>query len=121
MSRGWINGKHLGIDIANGPVTVNKKPFYAADGGVVIAVNATKPNGGGGYGLYVKIDHGNGFQTMYAHCSAVYVQKGQKVAQGDLLGLIGSTGRSTGPHLHFEIWKNGYRVNPLLYVKPTKW
>ena len=118
MSRGWSNG-HQALDIANGPVTVNKKPFYAADGGVVKYVN--KAGWGGGYGLFIQIDHGNGLETLYAHCSAVYVEKGQKVSRGQLLGLIGNTGNSFGPHLHFEVRKNGRRVNPLNYVKPSKW
>ena len=87
--------------------------------GTVVQIN-TK-GWGGGYGLFIQIDHGNGLETLYAHCSAVYVEKGQKVSRGQLLGLIGNTGNSFGPHLHFEVRKNGRRVNPLNYVKPSKW
>ena len=118
MSRGWFSG-HGGLDICNGPVTVNKKLFYAADGGTVVQIN-TK-GWGGGYGLYVVIDHGNGLKTLYAHCSELHVVLGQKVSKAQPLGRIGSTGQSTGPHLHFEVRKNDRRVNPLNYVKPSKW
>jgi len=113
MSRGWRYG-HYAIDICNGPVTVRNKPFVAADGGTVVFAGWNA----GGYGYMVKIQHANGLQTLYAHCNALYVVTGQKVTRGQTLGLIGSTGRSTGPHLHFEVIKNGSRVNPLLYVKP---
>lgn len=113
MSRGWRYG-HYAIDICNGPVTVRNKPFVAADGGTVVFAGWNS----GGYGYMVKIQHANGLQTLYAHCNALYVVTGQKVTRGQTLGLIGSTGRSTGPHLHFEVIKNGSRVNPLKYVKP---
>lgn len=113
MSRGWKYG-HYAIDICNGPVTVRNKPFVAADGGTVVFAGWNS----GGYGYMVKIQHANGLQTLYAHCNALYVVTGQKVTRGQTLGLIGSTGRSSGPHLHFEVIKNGSRVNPLLYVKP---
>ncbi len=113
MSRGYRYG-HYALDICNGPVTVNKKPFIAADGGTVVFAGWNA----GGYGYMVKIQHANGLQTLYAHCHTLYVVTGQKVTRGQTLGLIGSTGRSTGPHLHFGVIKNGSRVNPLLYVKP---
>ncbi len=113
MSRGWRYG-HYAIDICNGPVTVNKKPFVAADGGTVIFAGWNS----GGYGYMVKIQHANGLQTLYAHCHSLYVVTGQKVTRGQTLGLIGSTGRSSGPHLHFEVLKNGARQNPLKYVRP---
>ena len=113
MSRGWKYG-HYAIDICNGPVSVRNKPFVAADGGTVVFAGWNS----GGYGYMVKIQHANGLQTLYAHCNALYVVTGQKVTRGQTLGLIGSTGRSTGPHLHFEVIKNGSRVNPLLYVRP---
>ncbi len=113
MSRGWRYG-HYAIDICNGPVTVRNKPFVAADGGTVVFAGWNS----GGYGYMVKIQHANGLQTLYAHCNALYVVTGQKVTRGQTLGLIGSTGRSSGPHLHFEVMKNGSRVNPLNYVRP---
>ncbi len=113
MSRGWKYG-HYAIDICNGPVTVRNKPFIAADGGTVVFAGWNN----GGYGYMVKIQHANGLQTLYAHCNELYVVTGQKVTRGQTLGLIGSTGRSSGPHLHFEVIKNGSRQNPLKYVSP---
>lgn len=113
MSRGWRYG-HYAIDICNGPVTVMGKPFIAADGGTVVFAGWNS----GGYGYMVKIQHANGLQTLYAHCKTLYVVTGQKVTRGQTLGLIGSTGRSSGPHLHFEVIKNGARQNPLNYVSP---
>ena len=69
-----------------------------------------------GYGRYVVIDHGNGFQTLYAHLSVYYVKTGQSVRKDQAIGLMGNTGRSTGPHLHFEIRKNGVQRNPLIWL-----
>ena len=114
MSRGFGRG-HSGLDICNGPVTVRGKPAIAADGGKVIMA-ATGWNGG--YGNVVKIQHSNGLITLYAHLQSIMVVNGQTVSQGQTVGLIGSTGNSTGPHLHFEVWRNGVRVNPLNYVSP---
>jgi murein DD-endopeptidase MepM/ murein hydrolase activator NlpD len=94
---------HPGLDIANATGT----PEVAADGGKVIWA------GWGDYGDYVELDHGNGFQTIYAHMSKVLVSVGQMVTKGELLGLMGATGRATGPHLHFEIRYNGVPQNPL--------
>ena len=71
----------------------------------------------GGYGYMVKIDHGNGYQTIYAHNSKNAVSVGQKVAQGEVIAYVGSTGDSTGNHVHFEILKNGVSQNPLNYLK----
>lgn len=73
----------------------------------------------GGYGYCVVIDHGNGNQTRYGHMSRLLVSEGQYVSQGQVVGLVGSTGNSTAPHIHFEIWENGVRVNPLNYL--TGW
>ncbi len=72
----------------------------------------------GGYGYYVMIDHGNGMVTLYAHNSKLLVSVGDTVEAGDTVSLSGSTGRSTGPHLHFEVRVNGQRVNPRSYL-PT--
>jgi murein DD-endopeptidase MepM/ murein hydrolase activator NlpD len=114
MSRGWQSG-HYALDIANGPVTVRNKPACAADGGKV-----TLAGWNGAYGYCVKIQHANGLETLYAHLNSISVVKGQTVSRNQTIGLIGSTGRSTGPHLHFEVLKNGVRVNPLRYVTPGK-
>ena len=94
---------HPGIDIANEVGT----PEVAADGGQVVFA------GWGSYGIYVEIDHGNGFHTIYAHMSAVLVSAGQRVTQGERIGLMGATGWATGPHLHFEIRFHGVPQNPI--------
>ena len=100
---------HPGIDIANksGPAVV------AADAGKVVAVLSHR----WGYGNHVIIDHGNGYQTLYAHMRSFSVQVGQTVNRGAVIGLMGSTGRSTGVHLHFEIRQGGIRINPLGVLK----
>lgn len=100
---------HGAIDISNG--RVNGKPIIASDGGKVVEAGWHYS-----YGYYVLIDHGNGFKTRYAHCSALKVKVGQRVAQGEYIANVGNTGNSYGAHLHFEIIKNGNRVNPLNYV-----
>ncbi|MBE6807291.1 MAG: hypothetical protein E7527_04685 [Ruminococcaceae bacterium] len=112
MSRGFKSG-HKALDICNGPVPVYGHPAVAADGGTVVHAGWYYD-----YGYHVRIDHGNGLVTTYSHLSAVKVVKGQKVSRGQTVGLIGSTGWSSGPHLHFEVIKNGVKVDPLLYVKP---
>jgi murein DD-endopeptidase MepM/ murein hydrolase activator NlpD len=100
---------HLGIDIAAGlGATV-----WASDGGVVVFAGWSN----GGYGNMVMIDHGNGWQTVYAHLSSVRVSCGESVSQGQSIGAAGSTGNSTGAHLHFETRNNGGFVNPW-YVLP---
>lgn len=100
---------HKGIDIANRAAP----EILAADSGTV-TVSGWPDNGG--YGMRVIIDHGNGFQTLYAHLQATYVVTGQTVARGNPIGKMGSTGRSTGTHLHFEIHKGGV-LNPLEFLK----
>lgn len=100
---------HLAIDIAAGLGA----PVWAADTGVVVYAGWSDA----GYGNMVMIDHGNGYQTLYAHLSAVNVRCGQSVAQGQGIGLAGSTGNATGPHLHFEVRLNGGFVDPW-YVLP---
>jgi murein DD-endopeptidase MepM/ murein hydrolase activator NlpD len=101
---------HPGIDIANR----SAPGIAAADAGTV--VTAGWPDSGG-YGNRILIDHGNGFSTLYAHLSRVYVTRGQTVSRGAIIGQMGSTGRSTGIHLHFEIRHNGASKNPLGYLK----
>lgn len=98
---------HPGIDIAN----VEGTPEMAADAGQVVFA------GWGSYGLYVEIDHGNGFHTVYGHMSRVLVVSGEVVSPGQQIGLMGSTGRSTGPHLHFEIRYQGVAQNPLDFLQ----
>lgn len=100
---------HLAIDIAAG----TGASIWAADSGVVVYAGWSN----NGYGNMVMLDHGNGWQTLYAHLSVVNVGCGQSVAQGQLIGLGGSTGNSTGPHLHFETRFEGGFVNPW-YVLP---
>ena len=94
---------HPGIDIANDVGT----PEVAADAGQVVFADW------GEYGIYVEIDHGNGFHTIYGHMSALMVKSGEVVAQGQLIGLMGATGRASGPHLHFEIRYQGIPQNPI--------
>jgi murein DD-endopeptidase MepM/ murein hydrolase activator NlpD len=98
---------HEGIDIAASSGT----PVHAAAAGTVIHAGWL-----GGYGNLVVVDHGNGLSTAYAHASAILVAVGQHVAQGETVSLVGSTGNSTGPHLHFEVRVNGSAVDPLLYL-----
>lgn len=101
---------HGAIDIANG--SANGKPIIASDGGTVIEAQYHSS-----WGNYILIDHGNGFKTRYAHCSKLEVKVGEKVAQGQYIAKVGNTGFSTGPHLHFEVIKNGVLVDPLKYVQ----
>lgn len=98
---------HEGIDIAASSGT----PIRAAAAGTVIHSGWL-----GGYGNLVVIDHGNGLATAYAHASSILVGVGQQVAQGETVSLVGSTGHSSGPHLHFEVRINGVAVDPLLYL-----
>lgn len=98
---------HTGIDYA----CAYGVSIKAADSGKVVQVGTY-----GGYGKMVKIEHNNGYQTLYAHCSSLNVKVGQNVKKGEIIAKVGSTGRSTGPHLHFEIRKNGVPQNPAKYV-----
>ncbi len=101
----YFSGWHPGIDIANSLGT----PIGAADGGTVIWAGWDNT----GYGYRVVINHGNGYSTTYNHLSVISVRVGQSVGKGQTVGLMGSTGNSTGPHLHFEVLRNGVFVNPL--------
>jgi murein DD-endopeptidase MepM/ murein hydrolase activator NlpD len=100
---------HPGIDIANNALPL----IVAADSGRVVAAGWD----GTGYGNMVIIDHGNGYKTRYAHMSQIHVVNGQTVNRGSAIGKMGSTGRSTGPHLHFEIFLNGARLSPFNFLK----
>ena len=86
-------------------------PVYASGNGVV----GRADNRASGYGKHVRIDHGFGYVSLYAHLNKYNVKRRQKVKRGDIIGYVGSTGRSVGPHLHYEIFKDGKRVNPLNY------
>lgn len=101
---------HLGIDIAAG----DGAPIYAADYGVIVFAGWAN----GGYGNTVMIDHGNGYQTLYGHLSQVSVHCGQSVSQGGTIGIAGSTGNSTGTHLHFEVRYQGGFINPWSVLPP---
>lgn len=103
------NANHPAIDIDG----EEGDPVYAADSGVIVYAGWNN----WGYGNMIVINHGNGWQTLYAHLSALYVGCGQSVVQGGVIGTIGSTGNSTGSHLHFEMMLNGTKVNPHDYLK----
>lgn len=103
----YFTYRHTGIDV-DGEYS---SPIYAAQSGRVVFVGW-----GGGYGLHVIVDHGNGMQTLYGHASKTFVKNGQTVDKGQTLAMQGSTGWSTGVHLHFEVRINGRRVNPFSYL-----
>ncbi|MEZ5071865.1 MAG: M23 family metallopeptidase [Bacteroidales bacterium] len=98
---------HLGIDLA-GPYGLD---IHATGGGKVVIAHDSHS----GYGKEVVIDHGFGFQTRYAHLQDVLVKKGQEIQRGEVVGTLGSSGRSTGPHLHYEVSENGRAMNPMYY------
>ncbi len=103
--------RHQGIDIAAPKGT----PIYAADAGYVSFAGWDREIVS--YGNMILINHGNGYITRYAHLSAFIVSAGDSVKKGQLIGRVGSTGNSTGPHVHFEIYRNGVRVNPFGYLR----
>lgn len=98
---------HSGIDF-RGPIGTS---IYATADGVVVTAQYS-----GGYGNHVVIDHGYGYETLYAHMSEIEVKAGDRIRRGDLVGALGSTGRSSGPHLHYEVHRNGQAVNPRYYL-----
>lgn len=106
----YFKWRHTGVDIRG---KNSEDPIYAAQDGVVEIAGW----GRGGWGNTVLINHGNGLKTRYAHASKVLTQPGAQVKKGQVIALIGSTGRSTGPHLHFGLYINGRPVNPLQYLK----
>ncbi|MBP3688236.1 MAG: peptidoglycan DD-metalloendopeptidase family protein [Alphaproteobacteria bacterium] len=99
---------HKGVDLASNK---GNKVKSMAEGKV------TKAGVANGYGKVIEIDHGNGFKTKYAHLNAIYVKTGQAIEQGQAIGEVGSTGRSTGPHLHYEIMYGGVQVDPMVFIK----
>ena len=102
---------HPGLDI---DVPFGSPVHAVADG--VITYAGLRP----GYGKVVEIDHGNGYMTRYAHNSKLLAHVGERVRAGDIISDVGSTGRSTGPHVHFEVWYQGHVVNPLAFVRSTR-
>lgn len=103
---GW---NHTGLDI-DGDYT---DPIYASEDGTVITAGWNS----GGYGLQIVVDHPGGLRTRYAHASKLFVQAGDEVKRGEVIGYVGTTGRSTGTHLHYEVYLNGVRKNPLAYTR----
>ncbi|MBN8481529.1 MAG: M23 family metallopeptidase [Xanthomonadales bacterium] len=102
---------HLGVDF---DVPLGSDVLAVAEG--VVSYSGMRA----GYGYTVEIDHGNGYMTRYAHNSLNVVEAGARVHVGDVVAKVGSTGRSTGPHCHFEVWLNGRPVNPMAYVRSTR-
>jgi len=100
---------HFGIDLRAETGT----PVLASASGTVVFAKTAK----GGYGKHIRLKHADGFETMYAQLSDMKVEAGQTVKQGEVIGLTGNSGASTGPHLHFEILKDSKRVNPNTYLK----
>lgn len=96
---------HYGMDFTSPKGT----PVYATGDGVISRAD----NGSAGYGKHIRIDHGYGYVSLYAHLSKYNVKKGQKVKRGDIIGFVGSTGRSQAPHLHYEVFKDKERINPI--------
>lgn len=103
-----VRSFHTGLDMA----MPTGSPVYASMSGKVAAVGFTNV-----YGNYIIINHGNGYQTLYAHLSRSLAKTGDRIDQGEKIGLVGSTGYSTGPHLHFTVYKNGKLVDPLTVLK----
>jgi murein DD-endopeptidase MepM/ murein hydrolase activator NlpD len=97
---------HTGLDFTADIGT----EIYATGDGIVKA-----PSGGSGYGLHIVLDHGFGYQTLYGHMSRMAVRPGEKVKRGQIIGYVGNTGLSSGPHLHYEVIKNGVKVDPAYY------
>ncbi|MAO66549.1 MAG: hypothetical protein CL666_16280 [Balneola sp.] len=102
------NSVHQGVDLDAGL----RDNIYAAEKGIVV-----KAGKGRGYGKMVRIKHAGGFESVYAHMSRIKVKEGDRIRKGDVVGKAGNTGTSTGVHLHFEIWKDGKRVNPEAYIR----
>ncbi|OGD78884.1 MAG: hypothetical protein A2Y64_08615 [Candidatus Coatesbacteria bacterium RBG_13_66_14] len=104
---------HFGIEFHNGVdlVAPNGSPIVAAADGVVIVARFA-----GAYGLLVRVDHGYGFQTRYAHCSSSFVKPGDVVRRGEVIATVGCTGRATGNHCHYEVLRDGVNVDPALYI-----
>ena len=103
------NKFHHGMDFA-APIGT---PIYATGDGTIEKIKKSRSKKD--YGNYILINHGYDYQSFYAHLDKVIVSKGRKVKRGDLIGYVGNTGISSGPHLHFEIWKGDKSIDPLIY------
>tara|TARA_B110000003_G_C16624160_1_gene524256 strand:+ start:600 stop:1625 length:1026 start_codon:yes stop_codon:yes gene_type:complete len=103
-----VRKKHAGVDFTAKKGT----PIYASADGLIISNDVY---GGRGFGKHITISHGFGYHTLYAHMDKAIKRRGQRVKRGDLIGYVGNTGRSTAPHLHYEVIKNGRRINPINY------
>lgn len=124
--RPYKEGSHWGVDLGYGASTGPNLPIKAAaDGEVISTVDGRRNDAGGGWGNRVQIYHGGGFYTLYAHLRAgsLKVEKGDRVQQGQQIGVMGNTGNSRGTHLHFELYEGGveytnpnYRINPAPYL-----
>ncbi|MBK7173823.1 MAG: M23 family metallopeptidase [Bacteroidales bacterium] len=102
-----VTKMHEGIDFTAAVGT----PIYATGDGVITEAEYNR----GGYGMCIKINHGFGYETFYAHLSRMKVKLGQKVTRGEVIGFVGNTGKSTSPHLHYEVHKNGQPINPIYF------
>jgi len=98
---------HQGLDFS----APRNTPIYAASNGTITRADSRSS----GYGKHIRINHGYGYQTIYAHLDSYNVRRGQRVKKGDVIGYVGNTGRSKGFHLHYEVLKDGKRVNPVNY------
>lgn len=98
---------HTGIDLANEAGT----PIYATASGVIVKAKYES-----GYGKFIRIDHQNGYETLYGHMSSFKVREGDVVKKGQIIGFMGSTGQSTGPHVHYEVWAGGVKADPMNYL-----
>ncbi|MFT3884074.1 MAG: M23 family metallopeptidase [Flavobacteriales bacterium] len=103
-----IQKQHMGLDFT---APIGTEAHTTGDGKVIFADYSTN-----GYGIHVIVDHGFGYQTLYGHLSALKVRAGQHVKRGDVIGLVGNTGLSSGPHLHYEVHKDGVQVDPVNYL-----
>ena len=109
-----VNGNVYDVTVEETGATPSA-PVKAAAAGTVTAAGLN-----GGYGRFISIDHGSGMSTAYGHMSALAVTVGQQVSRGQVIGYVGSSGYSTGPHLHFEVRENGQTENPLQFAVPPR-
>jgi hypothetical protein len=119
VTQAYKKGLHNGIDIIKSPKNLDNLIAHS-DGTVVLVQTGYKNNklasGMASYGNMVKIDHGNGYYTLYAHMASVKVKKGDKVKKGQVLGYMGNTGRSFGGHVHFEVFRGSTKIDPTPYI-----
>ncbi|MDB4329963.1 M23 family metallopeptidase, partial [Flavobacteriaceae bacterium] len=106
-----VRKKHWGMDFTAPRGT----PIYATGNGRILRADQRAT----GFGKHIRIDHGFGYVTIYAHLSQYNVRRGEKVKRGDIIGYVGSTGRSQAPHLHYEVWKDKKKINPINFYTGT--